>query len=492
MKNKLTFLLIVLSLAALDRVAAQTIVFTYQGQVSENGTNFTGTGEFGFALVTASNLNQQATATANLGGVYPNYFVSSCTVNNPGSGYTNTPAVTITGGGGAGATASATMSGGTVTAVTVLSPGSGYTSAPTVAIAAPPANVTSVTYWSNDGTSVAGSEPSAAVSVSVNNGVFTVVLGDTAVPNMDAIPASIFAQSNLALKIWFNDGTNGWAALSPVQSLTPAPYAVVALNAGSLTGTLPVTQLSGAVSNAQLAESTITITAGIGLSGGGVVALGGSTTLNNDGLVSIIGNSDIVAEATNGVVTLSTTATNADTTNTIVKRDGGGNFSAGTITLAGTLNMANSLSNTAVGAGALASNTAGTYNTADGLRALYDNTTGIYNTASGIFALEDNTNGSQNTADGAYALQDNTSGDYNTASGWVALFDNTSGSNNLAGGAYALFDNRTATTTPPVVSPRSTTTQPGAATPPPGRSRLTKTRAAATIRPAVSTRFPPT
>jgi len=94
-------------------------------------------------------------------------------------------------------------------------------------------------------------------------------LGDTTVVNMSAIAASIFAQPNLQLRIWFNDGSNGWAALSPVQNLTPTPYTIAALSASNLSGTLPVTQLSGVVSNAQLAESSITITAGTGLSGGG-------------------------------------------------------------------------------------------------------------------------------------------------------------------------------------------------------------------------------
>jgi hypothetical protein len=444
MKSKLPSLFIMLScLAGAHQVAAQDTVFTYQGQVTDNGTNFNGIGQFQFALVTSTNFNQQATATASLGGVSPNYFVSGCTLVNGGSGYTTAPAVTISGGGGAGATASAGISVGVVTAVTVLTPGSDYTSTPTVTIAAPPANVTYVTYWSNDGTSSAGSEPTAAVSVAVMNGLFTVVLGDTTVANMTAIEASIFVQPNLQLRIWFNDGTNGWAALSPIQNLTPAPYTIAAQSAISLAGTLPVAQLSGVVSNTQLAESYITVNAGAGLSGGGAVALGGSTTLTNAGLLSVAGDEDITVSTTNGTVTLGTTATNTDTINTIVKRDGNGDFSACTITLAGTLNMANLQNNTAVGSGALGTNTTGSNNTANGWEALYGNTSGSYNTANGFLALEDNTNGCQNTADGAYALRVNTTGSFNTASGWVALFSNTSGSNNLAGGAYALFDNMT-------------------------------------------------
>ena len=63
-------------------------------------------------------------------------IVSSITVNNPGSGYTSDPVVTITGGGGTGATAAATIDPGTgtVTAIDILTTGSAYTAAPTVTI----------------------------------------------------------------------------------------------------------------------------------------------------------------------------------------------------------------------------------------------------------------------------------------------------------------------------------------------------------------------
>ena len=63
-------------------------------------------------------------------------IVSTITVNNPGSGYTADPVVTITGGGGTGATAAATIDPGTgtVAAIEILTTGSGYTAAPTITI----------------------------------------------------------------------------------------------------------------------------------------------------------------------------------------------------------------------------------------------------------------------------------------------------------------------------------------------------------------------
>jgi len=275
MKTKSTFikwapLLLLLStfttfyVAQLSTAFAQGTAFTYQGRVMDNGTNFTGTGQFQFALVTSTNTSSTATATANMGGSSPHEFVNGFTLIYGGGGYTAAPGVTISGGGGSGATATTTVSGGAVISVNIINPGSGYSSTPLVTIDPPPPNILYTTYWSNDGTSVNGSEPSAAVSVGVNNGLFTVVLGDTTLPNMAVLDASVFTQPDLELRIWFNDGVHGSAALSPVQNLTPAPYAIYSANAGSavtastaasagsvsaanIVGVIPVTQLSAVV-----------------------------------------------------------------------------------------------------------------------------------------------------------------------------------------------------------------------------------------------------
>ena len=138
-------------LAATTAAVAQNTVFTYQGRVTDKGTNFSGLGQFKFALVASTN-----------------------------------------------------------------------------------DNVSYVTYWSNDGTGLNGTEPAGAVSVPVSNGLFTVTLGDTTLSHMGAISAALFAHPNLELRIWFNDGDNGFAALEPAQALTPAPYATFANTAGSL------------------------------------------------------------------------------------------------------------------------------------------------------------------------------------------------------------------------------------------------------------------
>ena len=237
-------LLILSALLALTNVtSAQNTIVTYQGRVSRSGTDFSGPGQFKFALVTSTNNNQTATANANRTGT----FVTSYTVTRGGNGYVSPPMVTITGGGGSGATATAFVSGGVVVAINAGAAGSGYTSAPTVTIAPPPPAIVYSTFWSNDGTSGADSEPAASVSASVVNGLFTARLGDTGLPNMAELPAGLFAQPDLQLRIWFNDGVNGFAVLNPAQPLTAAPYA---RHAANFSGTLSAASLAGTYNNA--------------------------------------------------------------------------------------------------------------------------------------------------------------------------------------------------------------------------------------------------
>ncbi len=73
-------------------------------------------------------------ATATVTGGY----VSAIAVTTRGSGYTTEPSVTITGGGGSGATAKAIMHEDQIASIVVLTAGSGYITAPLVTITAPP------------------------------------------------------------------------------------------------------------------------------------------------------------------------------------------------------------------------------------------------------------------------------------------------------------------------------------------------------------------
>ena len=61
-------------------------------------------------------------------------ILDSITVTDPGSGYSQAPAVVIVGGGGSGALAEATIKNGRIDQVIVKDPGAGYSSAPTVSL----------------------------------------------------------------------------------------------------------------------------------------------------------------------------------------------------------------------------------------------------------------------------------------------------------------------------------------------------------------------
>jgi hypothetical protein len=63
--------------------------------------------------------------------------------------------------------------------------------------------------------------------------------------------------------------------------------------------------VTGTVSNAQLANSSVTVTAGSGLSGGGAVALGSSVTLTNAGVTSAVAGTGVSVSGATGAVTIS-------------------------------------------------------------------------------------------------------------------------------------------------------------------------------------------
>ena len=70
-------------------------------------------------------INAQLTSTS---------ILDSITITDPGTGYSQAPAVVITGGGGSGAIAEATIKNGRLDVIIVKDPGAGYSSTPTVAL----------------------------------------------------------------------------------------------------------------------------------------------------------------------------------------------------------------------------------------------------------------------------------------------------------------------------------------------------------------------
>src|SRR5438552_983723 len=75
----------------------------------------------------------------------------------------------------------------------------------------------SVSFWSHNGSSIAGGQPNSVVNVPVYKGLYSVLLGDTSVANMTAsIPPSVFTNSDVRLRVWFNPGS-GFVQFSPDQ-----------------------------------------------------------------------------------------------------------------------------------------------------------------------------------------------------------------------------------------------------------------------------------
>jgi len=349
-------------------------------------------------------------------------------------------------------------------------------------------NFTFSLYTNSTGGAIAAG-PVTNNGVAVTNGLFTVTIDfGSGIWNGQTNWLQIGVESN---------SVTSFATLLPRQEVTPTPYAIFA-EGGNAAG------LSGTVKNSQLASNTITINAGTGLSGGGTVALGGSTTLNNSGVTSLTGGDGVTASASSGSVTLGLGGTLTLPTLPVninagpylllfanaVDQNFGVGPSAGNLSMSGAYNTAVGFQpmefagsgsyDTAVGAAALEYVQGGSFNTAAGAfalfvndtnnntavgyAALYQDFTGNNDTAVGFEALENNPSdiglvavgyqalqndnafyalspGGQNTAIGYQALKSDTNGVENTAEGYQALWLNTSGSFNTAQGENALYSN---------------------------------------------------
>ena len=86
-------------------------------------------------------------------------------------------------------------------------------------------------YWSNDGTSSSGSEPTAGFQLDFNGGHFQVFLGDTSVTNMTAISASVFSGTERYMRVWFSSDDGSYTLLSPDIQIASVPYALQAQEA---------------------------------------------------------------------------------------------------------------------------------------------------------------------------------------------------------------------------------------------------------------------
>jgi len=88
-------------------------------------------------------------------------------------------------------------------------------------------------YWSNDGSSTGGGEPTAAVGLVVSEGLFSVLLGDTTLAGMtQALAADVFSQPDRYLRVWFGTSVGGpFSQLTPDTRIAAVPYALQAQEA---------------------------------------------------------------------------------------------------------------------------------------------------------------------------------------------------------------------------------------------------------------------
>ena len=116
------------------------------------------------------------------------------------------------------------------------------------------------TYWSNDGSSVTGAEPTAAVILPVIKGLYAVLLGNPALPNMSVIPTAALEHEDVRLRVWFNDGARGFQQITPDQPLVAVPYAIHARKALETDrfGGLLAGDVTGGQSATAIADTTVT------------------------------------------------------------------------------------------------------------------------------------------------------------------------------------------------------------------------------------------
>jgi hypothetical protein len=128
----------------------------------------------------------------------------------------------------------------------------------------------------------------------VTKGLYAVLLGDTTLANMTAIPGSAFSNADVRLRVWFNDGTNGSQLLTPDQRLAPNGYLPdgSVYSAAIANGALTTVHLaSGAVTAAKLGSDV------------GSWSVSGADVFRLSGNVGIAKNNPATALDVNGTVT---------------------------------------------------------------------------------------------------------------------------------------------------------------------------------------------
>ena len=299
------------------------------------------------------------------GGALSNATSTPVSGGSGGSGVTQIVAgtnVTISPSGGTGVvTVNSTAGGGGTGTVTSVASGTGLTGGPittsgTLSIASTGVSAASygtassvptiavnaqgqITSASNTSIAISGGAVSGNIAGNAANVTGTVAIGNggtgattaaTARTNLGlGTVATQTAPSGTSSQLLANNGSGGFNNVTVGTGLsysggtltssssggtvtsvgTAGSVNGITLTGGPITtsGTVTLGGTLGSIANSQLSNSSITVTAGTGLSGGGAVSLGGTTTLTNAGVTSLTAGTGISVSGSTGSVTITNT-----------------------------------------------------------------------------------------------------------------------------------------------------------------------------------------
>ncbi len=234
----------------------------HQGRIAVDGVNFDGLGRFKFEIYAATQVaGEPAVGQAiigELGGV------EAVEVVEGGSGYLEAPAAKLPNGNEEGhglAQFDCVVAGGSVVAVQVLDPGALYPlgEGPLELVIDPPGGLVAGErrLWAHDGTPAGG--PVSYMEVPVERGLYSVQLGGAGMEPLPEDLAPAEEGEQLFLRIWFDDGVNGFAALAPDTPLSSLPFALSARRAAQADfAEVAGAMQPGSITTEMLADGAIT------------------------------------------------------------------------------------------------------------------------------------------------------------------------------------------------------------------------------------------
>jgi N-acetylneuraminic acid mutarotase len=96
------------------------------------------------------------------------------------------------------------------------------------------------------------------VTLAVSGGMYSVLLGNAAIPQMTVVPPTAFNHPDVRLRVWFSDGMSGFQLMTPDQRIAAVGYAMMATNAQTaVTAGTATTVVDGAITGAKIAAGAV-------------------------------------------------------------------------------------------------------------------------------------------------------------------------------------------------------------------------------------------